>query len=106
MMVWWNWNHLVKRWTCMFVSSTNWLTDLEMLTEMFNLPPWVSQQAALPAHVHLEGVTGDHEALQQQHARSVADQTVALHLAQTQPSVSGATLCRLPEDGTEAWHYH
>ena len=72
------------------------------VTQVFNSPPRVSQQATLPAHVHLEGVTGDHEALQQQHARRVADQTVTFHLAETQTSVSGAALCRLPDNGTEA----
>lgn len=67
---------------------------------LFSLPPGVSQQAALPAHVHFKGVAWDHEALQQQHARSVADQTVTFHLSETQTSVSGATLCWLPDHGT------
>lgn len=39
--------------------------DQQVSKEVFNLPPRVSQQAALSAHVHLEGVAGDHEALQQ-----------------------------------------
>lgn len=64
---------------------------------MFNLPPRVSQQAALSTHVHFKGIAGDHEALQQQHAGSVADQAVALHLSQTQASISRATFCRLPD---------
>lgn len=65
-------------------------------TDMFNLPARVSQEAALSTHVHFKRVAGDHESLQQQHARSVANQTVALHLAQTQASVSGAALGGLP----------
>lgn len=64
---------------------------------MFNLPPGVSQQATLSTHVHFKGIAGDHEALQQQHAGSVADQAVALHLSQTQASISRATFCRLPD---------
>lgn len=68
-----------------------------------NSPPRISQQAALATHVHLEGVAGDHEALQQQHTRSVADQTVPLHLTQTQTSVSGATLCWLPVGTTDTF---
>lgn len=58
-------------------------------------PPRVSQQATLAAHIHLEGITGDHEALQRQHACPVANQTVALNLPQTQASVSRAPLCGL-----------
>lgn len=88
------------------VSRKNWSTDVQWPTGVFNLPPGVSQQAALSAHVHLKGITGDHEALQQQHARSVADQTVSLHLAQTQTSVSGAALRRLPDGGTDAFRKH
>lgn len=74
--------------------------DQQLSTHVYNLPPRVSQQATLSAHVHLKGVTGDHEALQQQHTRSVANQTVTFHLAQTQTSISGAALRWLPDSGT------
>lgn len=73
-----------------------------MVRGVFYLPARVSQEAALSAHVHFKGVAGDHEALQQQHARPVANQTVPLHLAQTQASVSGAALCGLPGRDEEA----
>lgn len=63
---------------------------------MLNSPPGVSQQATLATHVHLKRIAGDHEALQQQHAGSVADQAVAFHLPQTQASISRATFRRLP----------
>lgn len=66
----------------------------------FHLPAGVSQQATLSTHVHFEGVAGDHQALQQQHAGSVADQAVALHLSQAQASVSRAAFCWLPDGDT------
>eukprot|EP00951_Prasinocladus_malaysianus_P002876 scaffold20458_cov37-Prasinocladus_malaysianus.AAC.1 len=56
----------------------------------------VPQQAALRAHLHLKLVAAYHQPLQQEHRRPVANQAVALHLAQPQPAVPGPTLRRLP----------
>lgn len=70
---------------------------MNVAVEMLNSPPGVPQQATLSTHVHFKRIAGDHEALQQQHAGSVADQAVAFHLAQTQASISRATFCRLPD---------
>ena len=58
-------------------------------------PAGVAQEAATVAHVHGEGVGGDHEALEEQHGGAVTDQTIALHFAQTQPAVARPSLRRL-----------
>lgn len=47
-------------------------------------------------HVHLKGITGDHQSLKQQHAGSIANETVSFHLSQTETTIPGTTLCRLP----------
>lgn len=58
------------------------------------------QQPAPVTHVHVEGVRRDHEPLLQQHAGPVRNETVSLHLAQTEATLAGTSLGRLAgEDG-------
>ncbi len=58
--------------------------------------PEISQQATFVTHVHLKSITGDHQSLKQQHAGSIANETVSFHLSQTETTIPGTTLCRLP----------
>lgn len=60
------------------------------------LPAWISQQTTLSTHIHLKSVTGDHQSLEQKHAGTIANQTVSLHLPQTETTISGTSLSRLP----------
>lgn len=69
--------------------------------DLVNLPARVAQQATLSTHIHFKRITWNHEALQQQHAGTIADQAVTFHLSQTETSIPGATFCRLPEGQTE-----
>ena len=55
-------------------------------------PPLVAEQSALVADVDVEGVGGDHETLDEQHARAVSDQTIALHLSESKTTLTGSTL--------------
>ena len=59
-------------------------------------PSLVPEQAALVADVDVEGVGRDHEPFDEQHARAVRDQTIALHLAESEASFAGSALRRLP----------
>ena len=52
----------------------------------------VPQQTALRAHLRLELIAADHQPLEDEHRRAVADEAVALHLAEAQTSVPRATL--------------
>mmetsp|Transcript_6146 Transcript_6146/g.17625 ORF Transcript_6146/g.17625 Transcript_6146/m.17625 type:complete len:202 (-) Transcript_6146:960-1565(-) len=56
----------------------------------------VPQQPAVLADMHLKGVGGDHQPLQQQHASTVPDEAVSLHLTKTQAALPGAPLRGLP----------
>lgn len=42
--------------------------------------------------MHLEFVGADHEALEEELCRAVADETVALHFAEAEPALAGSTL--------------
>lgn len=50
------------------------------------------------ADVHLEGIGGQHQPLEEQHGGAVPDQAISLHLAQPKTAVLGSPLRRLPEE--------
>ena len=59
-------------------------------------PSLVPEQSALVADVDVEGVGRDHEPFDEQHARAVRDQTIALHLSESEASFARSALRRLP----------
>lgn len=59
-------------------------------------PPVVPHQPALLACVHLELVRRNHQPFKQQLRRAVSNQTVALHLSESQPAFARPSLRRLP----------
>jgi hypothetical protein len=54
-------------------------------------PPVVAQQATFLARIHLELVRRDHEPFEQQLGGAVANETVTLHLTQSETTFSGAS---------------
>ena len=52
-------------------------------------PARVAHESASIANVGGEFVGRDHETLEEQHGGAVADQTIALHLAETKATVAG-----------------
>lgn len=48
-----------------------------------NLPARVAQQATLSTNIHFEGITWNHQSLQQKHAGPITYQTIPFHLSKT-----------------------
>mmetsp|Transcript_40875 Transcript_40875/g.128065 ORF Transcript_40875/g.128065 Transcript_40875/m.128065 type:complete len:675 (-) Transcript_40875:1998-4022(-) len=77
-------------------------------------PSWPLQEPALLAHRRGELIAAQHEALHDEVRRAVADEAIALHLAEAQAAVAAAALRGLPrENGARAprarvhlVHYH
>lgn len=47
-------------------------------------------------HLHIELIRGDHEALEEKHGGPVTKETVTFHFAKSQPTLTSASLSRLP----------
>lgn len=98
--------HIAAPLTPMTESCPVNLSDSERLhnygqSQCKDSPARVSQEPTQPTDVHLKGIAGDHQPLQQHHAGSVTDQTVPLHLTQAQASVTRSPLGRLPVGSRE-----
>ena len=59
-------------------------------------PAAVGEETTGVANINIEGVTGDHESLHQEHAGTVSNKTISLHLTQPQSSVPAPALSGLP----------
>ncbi len=61
-------------------------------------PAVVPHKPALFARVHGELVRREHESLEEELRRAVADEAVALHFAEAETAFTGATLCGLASE--------